>query len=541
MTETRGTGVILCECHGRLERDLLDDIRAFLQSQQPGLPVVTTDDLCRPRALSGLLREHSFEAVVVGACSQVGTRLGFWEEPDAAAVSPFCVRTVDLLRETESRCSPAHLNDRMKLLLWAQVKRQTGFSGVPEEALKPEFTRPQGEITRRNLFQMLLPRYRVIPYIQPDKCAGSARCRVCRDSCPCGAITTEGNVALIDRLECEGCGGCVAACPRQAITFPTFSLDQLEGEMEALLLAGAEWLKPRLIGICCQTCLSSVNKSDTDPFSRAPNVLPMQVPCLAMVSPRLMLRAFDLGAQGLALVHNRQVCRLGLWCDRWRGRIQFVQQLLETWGIEPGRVRDFDRGVAEPELSRFAHDVALLSPLSIGPSQPTPLTTHLSLPSLVSSLTNRLAASSGHVISAGSVPFGRLELDRSQCTGCGLCALDCPTAALRIASNADSIRLLFEHQSCVGCGQCVKACPEECLRLENVLDLDRLKGPAENLLEDGMVMCTECGAAVAPRAMIDSLRSKLDAGGAPWSQLEVCPACRSKSVFGSNAILVGAQ
>ena len=53
-------------------------------------------------------------------------------------------------------------------------------------------------------------------------------------------------------------------------------------------------------------------------------------------------------------------------------------------------------------------------------------------------------------------PFGKVELDCSKCTGCGLCAIDCPTEALTIATNdeTDAYQLLFKHNVCVACGVC---------------------------------------------------------------------------------------
>ena len=55
-------------------------------------------------------------------------------------------------------------------------------------------------------------------------------------------------------------------------------------------------------------------------------------------------------------------------------------------------------------------------------------------------------------------PFGKVTLDGSKCTGCGLCALDCPTGALVVSSSVETgtYQLLFKHDVCVACGRCVK-------------------------------------------------------------------------------------
>jgi len=213
-----------------------------------------------------------------------------------------------------------------------------------------------------------------------------------------------------------------------------------------------------------------------------------------------------------------------------------VQELLEQWGIEPERIKAFDGGGLEPDIARFAQQVAQLPPTLLRSCQPTtvpdsgPL-----LPSLIAGMTQKLAPASGGAISAGSVPFGKLELDKSQCTACGLCALDCPTEALHFLSGGDSFQLLFHHQSCVSCGQCAKICPEKCLHLENILELDRLDSPEEVIFEGEMVRCRECNKPIAPRAMIDKLRTRIAAAEGLTSQLETCPTCRTKAMSGVAA------
>jgi len=131
-------------------------------------------------------------------------------------------------------------------------------------------------------------------------------------------------------------------------------------------------------------------------------------------------------------------------------------------------------------------------------------------------------------------PFGKVTLDGSRCTGCGLCALDCPTEALTASSSeeTDVYQLLFKYGLCIACGQCVEVCPEQCLHLERTLELDRLSSPAAVLFEDGIARCGECGSVIGSRAMIDRLQVKLVAAGDPLtSQLELCPACKIKARF----------
>ena len=132
-----------------------------------------------------------------------------------------------------------------------------------------------------------------------------------------------------------------------------------------------------------------------------------------------------------------------------------------------------------------------------------------------------------------AVPFGRVELDSSRCTGCGLCALDCPTEALSISVNeeADTFQLLFKNYACVACGKCLEVCPEQCLRLERGLQMDKIGSPATVLFEDEIARCSECGCPIGPRSMINSVKGKVLASGQAPLQLELCPECKVKALL----------
>jgi len=266
----------------------------------------------------------------------------------------------------------------------------------------------------------------------------------------------------------------------------------------------------------------------------------MEVPCLDMVPCWLLLRAFDLGAQGVAFISDKESCRFGHKPEKWPGRVQFVQGLLQCWNIQPGRIGVFEVSDLKGKLPQFTHQIEKLTPIPLRSLQPATLpANNLALPALIVSLDKKLAPARTEAISAGAVPFGKVQLDSSQCTACGLCALDCPTGALKFLSDAGSCRLLFDHQLCMGCGQCVTVCPERCLRLENTLEIDRLHRPAEAIFESQLARCQECGAPIAPRAMIDKLRTRIAAGQGLTSQLEVCPACRAKAMSRAAANMIG--
>jgi len=133
-------------------------------------------------------------------------------------------------------------------------------------------------------------------------------------------------------------------------------------------------------------------------------------------------------------------------------------------------------------------------------------------------------------------PLGAVEMMGDGCTGCGLCALECPTGALRLSVNEDdaTCQLLFRHSACPACGECVAACPEGCLRLVRDLEPGKFNLPPVVLFTDTIIRCAACGKPVASRAMIESIKKKIGAdGGTSPTRVELCPECKIGLQFSS--------
>ena len=130
-------------------------------------------------------------------------------------------------------------------------------------------------------------------------------------------------------------------------------------------------------------------------------------------------------------------------------------------------------------------------------------------------------------------PFGKVELDTSRCTGCGLCALECPTGALvfSLSEETDTFQLVFKPGNCIACGQCAEICPERCLRVERILELKKMDSQSV-LFEDTIIRCSGCGSPIGPKTMIDKLQARLATTRQPFpSQFELCPACKVQAQF----------
>ena len=63
-----------------------------------------------------------------------------------------------------------------------------------------------------------------------------------------------------------------------------------------------------------------------------------------------------------------------------------------------------------------------------------------------------------------------LSWDREQCTGCGMCATDCPSQAIEMVvfdKKAKSIVFGLHVDRCTFCGQCTFSCKQGSLTLEH--------------------------------------------------------------------------
>ena len=90
--------------------------------------------------------------------------------------------------------------------------------------------------------------------------------------------------------------------------------------------------------------------------------------------------------------------------------------------------------------------------------------------SIVRSPATEAYPAAGHDVPARA--RGMLRWDPAKCTGCSLCAKDCPAFALEVIvvdRKAKRVVMNYDVGKCAFCGQCVESCRFGCLSMEESL------------------------------------------------------------------------
>jgi len=202
-----------------------------------------------------------------------------------------------------------------------------------------------------------------------DKCATCLTClRVCPYHVP---YLDDGGTIQIPAEQCQACGICVAECPAKAIVLrKPYDRRHIEAELEHVLKSAAE-LKSRtlIVGFCCQYGLFGTGALASLWREGKAGIWIVPVLCVAKLEERHLLRAFEMGAEGVFIAGCGDQCsreNTAFWVLQ---RVDRTRRALSQIGLEPERLQTFNLRSAEEDvaeaLDNFTQQIAGLCLASI--------------------------------------------------------------------------------------------------------------------------------------------------------------------------------
>ncbi len=181
----------------------------------------------------------------------------------------------------------------------------------------------------------------IVSVVDESRCRNkTAKCGVCEDKCPYGAIKIEPNkAAQIITASCHGCGTCVAECPQDAITQMHFTDAQILAQIRAALEENPE---DKILAILCNWCsYAGADLAGTSRFEYPASVRAIRVMCSGRVDRDFILEALRLGA-GMVMIG---ACHLPYDCHyisgnyKMKARTDALKGMLTKLGMSPERFR----------------------------------------------------------------------------------------------------------------------------------------------------------------------------------------------------------
>ncbi len=177
----------------------------------------------------------------------------------------------------------------------------------------------------------------ITAFVDEDLCDG---CALCIEHCPLEAISISDGLAVVNDSVCTGCGICIAYCPKEALDLHCYTNEQMEAQVEAVL-ADKKDGKVRILVFADDTCTYRLADSvGTNKLAYSTDSRIIRVPSGARVTPKLMLNAFKLGADGIFIGECEQkTAPFRNTVQAIEDNLTIVREALKAAGISPGRMR----------------------------------------------------------------------------------------------------------------------------------------------------------------------------------------------------------
>jgi NADPH-dependent glutamate synthase beta subunit-like oxidoreductase/coenzyme F420-reducing hydrogenase delta subunit/Pyruvate/2-oxoacid:ferredoxin oxidoreductase delta subunit len=184
-----------------------------------------------------------------------------------------------------------------------------------------------------------------------DKCATCLTClRVCPYHVP---YLDDGGTIQIPADQCQACGICVTECPAKAIVLrKPYNRRQIDEELEHALKSAAESKsKPLIIGFCCQYGLFGTGALASLWREGKGGIWIVPVLCVAKLEEVHILRAFEMGAEGVFIAGCGEQCsreNTAFWVLQ---RVERIRRALSQLGFETERLQTFNLSATEGDTA----------------------------------------------------------------------------------------------------------------------------------------------------------------------------------------------
>ena len=158
-------------------------------------------------------------------------------------------------------------------------------------------------------------------------------CLTCKKVCPYDSPVVSA-VSEIRPEYCQACGLCAPDCPSQAISMISYDVREIRKTLpDTVGTVSADREAPVIVAFLC------THHAGVHGFGNLENVRTVPVHCTSRVDVLDMLKAFECGADGVAVVHcAEETCKYKDIHPRVRARVDRVKELLEMLNIGADRV-----------------------------------------------------------------------------------------------------------------------------------------------------------------------------------------------------------
>ena len=319
--------------------------------------------------------------------------------------------------------------------------------------------------------------------------------------------------------------------------------------------------EPRIVALLCRWCASAgADLAGVSRIKYPENVHPIRVNCSGRMDPIFILRALEVGADGVLLgACHPGDCHYISGNLKMKKRFDFFMKILHEMGIDDRVELQY---VSASEGMKFSQ-VTKAFVKKLKPLGPSPFSKDGELLNLSYSenkrkkevffeLLNKIAKKLDYT---PQEPFfingeetmegwGFPKRDPEKCIGCYDCQNACPEDVITITDVENKRKFGSFSHYCVSCKKCQDACPQEALEVVDGFELmSFLNAVPIPDIEHELLACSMCNKFFAPVKHIEHVEERVRGShlklNIPEDQYSLCPECKRKTI--SDKFMINAR